>query len=193
MPATAPDETNELLEAAINTGDVDAALALHEPEDCLVATPGEPVFGLDAIRVVLQGFVDAKPTLTREPSAVLQVGDLALTAHAWKAAGTVPTARSNSPATRPKSCAHRRTARGVSSSTIPTAGRRTRPTSRPGRGGQRPPRRTSVVNMGPQMSCRSERVDAARPVGIWSACWRAWRRDAVSCQVGGGRSDVTRW
>lgn len=90
MPATAPDETNELFEAAINSGDVDAALALYEPEACLVASPGEPVFGLDAIRVVLQGFVDAKPTLTMEPSAVLQVGDLALTAHAWKAAGDGP-------------------------------------------------------------------------------------------------------
>jgi uncharacterized protein (TIGR02246 family) len=90
MPATTPDETNARFEAAINSGDVDAALALYEPEACLVGTPGEPVFGPDAIRQVLQGFVDAKPTLTMEASVVLQVGELALTSHAWKATGESP-------------------------------------------------------------------------------------------------------
>ena len=50
MPATTADETNEYLEAAINAGDVDAALALYEPGACLVAAPGEPVFRADEIR-----------------------------------------------------------------------------------------------------------------------------------------------
>jgi uncharacterized protein (TIGR02246 family) len=90
MPAGTPDETNALFEAAINNGDVDAALALYEPEACLVATPGEPVFGHDAIRAALQRFVDAKPTLKMEASSVLQVGEVALTAHAWKATGVGP-------------------------------------------------------------------------------------------------------
>jgi ketosteroid isomerase-like protein len=39
---------------------------------------------------VLQSFVDAKPTLSMERSSVLQVGELALTTHAWKATGTGP-------------------------------------------------------------------------------------------------------
>jgi hypothetical protein len=54
-----PTKTNELFEAAINSGDIDAALAPYEPGACLVATPGEP-----------------------EHSSVLQVGELLLTANA---------------------------------------------------------------------------------------------------------------
>jgi uncharacterized protein (TIGR02246 family) len=154
MPATAPDETNELFEAAINSGDVDAALALYESEACLVASPGEPVFGLDAIRVVLQGFVAAKPTLMMEPSAVLQVGDLALTAHAWQP-GTVPTARSNSPAARPKSCADRRTTRGVSSSTIPAG-------DEPGRLADSWPGRSALRLQGRASSIWDRRCGAVR-------------------------------
>src|SRR5262245_27050943 len=90
MPATTPDETNARFEAAVNRGDVDAALALYEPEACLVGSPGEPVFGHDAIRQMLQARVDAQPTLTMEPSAVLQVGEVALTSHAWKATADGP-------------------------------------------------------------------------------------------------------
>jgi uncharacterized protein (TIGR02246 family) len=90
MPATSPDETNELFAAAINSADLEAALELYEPDACLVPAPGEPVFGLDAIRAALQGFVDAKPTLTIEPGSLRQVGDLALAAHPWKATGEGP-------------------------------------------------------------------------------------------------------
>jgi uncharacterized protein (TIGR02246 family) len=90
MPATAPHEPNELFEAAINRGDVEAALALYEPDACLVGSPGEPVYGLDAIREVLQGFVDAKPKLTMETGSIVQVGDLALASHGWKAIGEGP-------------------------------------------------------------------------------------------------------
>ena len=90
MPATRPEQLNELFAAAINGGDVDAAVALYEPEACLVGNPGEPAVGVDAIREVLQGFVDAKPTLTTESGSVLQVGELALLAHAWKATGDGP-------------------------------------------------------------------------------------------------------
>jgi ketosteroid isomerase-like protein len=61
MPATTPDEINELFEAAINAGDVDAALSLYEPSASLVAAPGEPVFGVDAIREVLQESMPSPP------------------------------------------------------------------------------------------------------------------------------------
>jgi uncharacterized protein (TIGR02246 family) len=90
MPATAPNEPNELFEAAINSGDLEAAVALYEPEACLVGTPGEPAYGIDAIRAVLQGFIDAKPKLTMEAGSILQVGDLALASHGWTATGEGP-------------------------------------------------------------------------------------------------------
>jgi uncharacterized protein (TIGR02246 family) len=90
MPASGPAETNELFCAAINAGDVDAALALYEPEACLVATPGEPSIGLDAIRAALEGFVAAKPTLTMDAGSILEVGELALCCHSWKATGDGP-------------------------------------------------------------------------------------------------------
>jgi uncharacterized protein (TIGR02246 family) len=90
MPATSPDETNQLFQAAINSGNLDAAVELYEPDACLVPEPGEPVFGVDAIRAALKEFVDAKPILTMEPGSLRQVGDLALASHPWKATGDGP-------------------------------------------------------------------------------------------------------
>ena len=90
MAATRPEETNEVFAAAINRGDVEAALAMYEPNACLVGTPGETAVGTDAIRAVLQNLVDAGPTLTVVPGSVLQVDELAVTVHAWTATADGP-------------------------------------------------------------------------------------------------------
>ena len=78
MRAHAPEDCDRLVIEAINAGDVEAALALYEPETAFVAEPGKVVTGAAAIREVMNGFVAMKAQLTIEVPLVAQSGDLAL-------------------------------------------------------------------------------------------------------------------
>jgi len=74
MPANKPEECDLLLFEVIDTGDIDAALALYEPEAVFVVAPGHVVTGHAAIREVLQGMMAANATgkldaVTAVPSA----------------------------------------------------------------------------------------------------------------------------
>jgi len=62
MPANKPEECDLLLFEVIDTGDIDAALALYEPEAVFVVAPGHVVTGHAAIREVLQGMMAANAT-----------------------------------------------------------------------------------------------------------------------------------
>jgi|SoiMetStandDraft_5_1073268.scaffolds.fasta_scaffold16201_3 uncharacterized protein (TIGR02246 family) len=81
MPARKPEECDLLLAEALHKGDVDAAVALYEPNASLVLYgSGQVVTGRAAIREVLQSFVDLKLQITMEVTAVQNGdGDLALT------------------------------------------------------------------------------------------------------------------
>lgn len=87
MPATTPEQVNELLIEALTNGDLDAALAMYEPGASFVSN-GETVSGIDAIRPLLESFIAVKPrfSLTAKPTA--RSGDLALTGNHWSLAGT---------------------------------------------------------------------------------------------------------
>jgi uncharacterized protein (TIGR02246 family) len=91
MPARKPEECDTLLVEAINRGDLEAALALYEPNASFVQDSGEVVTGLGAIREVMQGFLAIKPKFSIEVKAV-QSGDggLALLRAKWSATGTGP-------------------------------------------------------------------------------------------------------
>lgn len=57
MPAYKPEECDLLLFEVIETGDLDAALDLYEPEATFVISPDQVVTGHAAIREVLQGMI----------------------------------------------------------------------------------------------------------------------------------------
>jgi uncharacterized protein (TIGR02246 family) len=90
MPARTPEEIHQLWGAALNAGDLEALVALYEPEATVVAQPGEVVTGTEAIRQVLSGFVAMQPRIELRPRQVLVTGDLALLISEWTMQGTGP-------------------------------------------------------------------------------------------------------
>lgn len=88
--ATTPEQCDELLIAALNAGDVDAALALYEPEATFVPERGKSETGKDAIRTIMEGFVALNPSLSLEVLDVTQSGDVALLRSRWNLTGTDP-------------------------------------------------------------------------------------------------------
>lgn len=59
MPARKPEECDQLLFRTIDTGDLDAALELYEPDAVFVVAPGQIVTGHTSIREVLKGMLAA--------------------------------------------------------------------------------------------------------------------------------------
>jgi uncharacterized protein (TIGR02246 family) len=90
MPARSPEELDPLFAEALNTGDLEALVALYEPEATLMPQPGQVVIGRKAIREALGAFIATKPTLTLEVKTLAQTGDIALTSARWELAGTGP-------------------------------------------------------------------------------------------------------
>jgi uncharacterized protein (TIGR02246 family) len=91
MPARKPEECDLLLMEAAHAGDVEAAVALYEPNASFVQDSGEVVTGHAAIREMMKGFLALKPHFTMKVDAV-QSGDgtLALTRSTWSMTGTDP-------------------------------------------------------------------------------------------------------
>jgi uncharacterized protein (TIGR02246 family) len=90
MPARNPEELDRLFSEALNAGNLDALVALYEPQATLMPEPGHVVTGTQAIREALSAFVALKPTLTLEVKTLAQTGDIALTSAKWALAGTGP-------------------------------------------------------------------------------------------------------
>ena len=91
MAARRPEELDRLFAQALNAGDLDALLALYEPNAALAAQPGQVVTGTQSIREALQGFIAMKPTLTMlETKTIMQTGEIALTSSKWHLTGTGP-------------------------------------------------------------------------------------------------------
>ena len=88
MPAISPEQANQLLAEAINSGDLEAAVALYEADATLSPEPGQAVTGAAAIREVFGGFIAMKPTLNIETLASAIVGDTALTQDKWNLKAT---------------------------------------------------------------------------------------------------------
>jgi hypothetical protein len=61
MPARKPEECDTILVDAINKGDLEAAIALYEPNARFVQESGEVVTGHPAIREEMKGFLALKP------------------------------------------------------------------------------------------------------------------------------------
>ena len=92
MPAHKPEECDILIEQALKDKDLDAAVALYEPNATLVLDAGEVAIGKAAIREALKGFFAFDEVrFTREIKAIQSsAGDLALLRGAWRATSTGP-------------------------------------------------------------------------------------------------------
>ncbi len=90
MSFTTPQELLEAFFRTFNAGDLDATLALYEPNAMLVAEPGKTVQGMAALREALGAFLAMKPKLTPDKSEMLTTSDLALSLVKWTLNGTGP-------------------------------------------------------------------------------------------------------
>jgi uncharacterized protein (TIGR02246 family) len=78
------------LSQRLSDGDLEGALALYEPDATFVPQPGRAVYGLDAIRSALTGFVRLRPKMTGEIQKVLVAKETALVINKWTLEGTQP-------------------------------------------------------------------------------------------------------
>ena len=91
MPATEPEQIHGLFEQAFNAGDLDALMALYEPDAALVPQPGMVAEGSAAIRDSLRWFLDRGGQIMLDTKLVLRVGDLAFLSNRWSlTGGTMP-------------------------------------------------------------------------------------------------------
>ena len=88
-PKSPLDAVNRLVEA-INSADLEAALALYEPGAVLFSQPGQIARGTQQLREALAGFIALKATLVSDAQSVMEAGDLALYLGRWRLRGTDP-------------------------------------------------------------------------------------------------------
>ena len=88
MPARKPEECDMLLIEAVHKGDLEAAIALYEPNASYVLDSGQVITGRAAIREVFQGYLTLKPKFTMEVRVARRGGgNLALTGSTWSVTG----------------------------------------------------------------------------------------------------------
>jgi uncharacterized protein (TIGR02246 family) len=91
MPATEPEQMHGLFEQAFNAGDLEALMALYEPEAALIPQPGVIAEGTAAIRDSLRWFLDRRGQIALDTKLVVRVGDVAFLANRWSlTGGTMP-------------------------------------------------------------------------------------------------------
>src|SRR5437899_2814124 len=85
--AASPEDLHKLFVQALNSGDLDALVALYAWDGFLMARSG-PARGISAIRKALAQYVAMKPTIQLTTQRVVQVGDTALLVANWRFQGT---------------------------------------------------------------------------------------------------------
>jgi uncharacterized protein (TIGR02246 family) len=91
LAATEPEQIHGLFEQAFNAGDIDALIALYEPDATLIPQPGAVAEGTAALRDALRWFLERGGRITLDTKLVLRVGDLAFLANRWSlTGGTMP-------------------------------------------------------------------------------------------------------
>ncbi len=90
MTTQGPADIVTQLIQALNTGNLEAAVALYEPHATMVETPGALATGTDALRKALQGLIALRPTVRSVKHAVVEAGGLAQYCSEWTLTGTDP-------------------------------------------------------------------------------------------------------
>ena len=83
----APEDLHKLFATALNSGDLDALVALYTSDGFLMARSG-PARGISAIRKALADYVAMKPTIQLTTRRIVQVEDTALLVADWRFHGT---------------------------------------------------------------------------------------------------------
>ena len=73
-----PEDWPRLFEQHLNAGDLEAVVALYEPDARFVTRSGETIVGRDRIRDVLAGLIGTKTRLQSRVIKAVTVGDVAL-------------------------------------------------------------------------------------------------------------------
>jgi uncharacterized protein (TIGR02246 family) len=94
MSAQQPEEIRTLFSTAFNAGNLDALMALYEPEAMLIPQPGKVTRGRDAIRHALQQFLALKGTMQLQSLYVINGPGIALMSSQWKLTGSDPDGKS---------------------------------------------------------------------------------------------------
>ena len=90
MSSGTPEQVLKSIVDGINSGDIEALMALYEPEAAFAAQPGNLAHGLGGVRTSLAAFIGMKGILDLTVTRVLEAGGLALVVGNWSFAGTGP-------------------------------------------------------------------------------------------------------
>ena len=90
MSNKTPEQVLASIAEGINTGNLDALVALYEPQAAFAIQPGSLNHGLPGIREALAGFIAMKGTLDLKVNRVLEASELALVTTVWSFTGTGP-------------------------------------------------------------------------------------------------------
>ena len=83
MSATSPEQLSVLFAKAIQAGDLDAVMALYEPDAVMHNQSGELRPGRDSIRQEMTPFAAMKPDFSINVDKVITSGDIALLHNTW--------------------------------------------------------------------------------------------------------------
>jgi uncharacterized protein (TIGR02246 family) len=87
MSAKTPEDAHRLFVEAFNAGDVEALVALYEPQAVLCKGDGQPIAGLQAIHQAFEAFLASKPKIKLQTKYGIRMGDLALLRGEWGITG----------------------------------------------------------------------------------------------------------
>jgi len=90
MAARTPEEIDPLFAEAFSAGDLDALVALYEPEAALVLEGGQVVTGREAVREALTGLLALCGEFRLEVKSVVRARDVALVRAQWSLSGAGP-------------------------------------------------------------------------------------------------------
>jgi uncharacterized protein (TIGR02246 family) len=79
-----PEDWPRLFEQHLNAGNLDAVMALYEPNASFVPQSGETIVGHDGIRQMMVGLIGMKARLHGRVVKVIPAGDVALLYTDWK-------------------------------------------------------------------------------------------------------------
>ena len=84
MSVRKPEDWPRVFEQHLNAGDLDAVIALYEPDASFVPRTGETVVGREAIRHMLAGLIATKARLHPRVMRTVAAGDVALLYTDWQ-------------------------------------------------------------------------------------------------------------
>jgi uncharacterized protein (TIGR02246 family) len=83
MPAQTAEEVDALFEKYVNEGNLEALVALYEPQATLCIPPGQVAIGTDAIRTAMKQMFDVRFQVKCNVTQTFTAGDIAACYNDW--------------------------------------------------------------------------------------------------------------